>query len=429
MSEPVRGRGKAGGRQHPACVASRRLSRASIKSWYLVHKWTSLICTVFMLLLGLTGLPLIFHHEIDHALGYSVEPPALPESAQRASLDGIVADAKARRPDDAVQFVVRDPDEPDIWFVRLGATVDAPEASAFYTYDARTGAYLHEYPLNQGVMNVLLRLHVDMFAGLPGTLFLGFMGLLLAVSLVSGVAIYGPFMRKLRFGTVRHGRSARVKWLDLHNLLGIVTLVWFLVVGVTGVINTLAIPIFGQWQATELAEMTAPYRDRPPLAELGSVDQALAAARAAAPDMALSFMAFPGNGFASLHHFVAFMQGTTPWTSKLLKPVLIDAQTGRVIETRELPWYVTMLLVSQPLHFGDYGGLPLKIIWGLLDILAIVVLGSGVYLWLKKHETSFEARLRPTQVEETVGAPSVIHHEDQVYTLRKTNSGKLILTK
>lgn len=221
-----------------------------------------------MLLLGLTGLPLIFHHEIDHALGYSVEPPALPESAQRASLDGIVADAKARRPDDAVQFVVRDPDEPDIWFVRLGATVDASEASAFYTYDARTGAYLHEYPLNQGVMDVLLRLHVDMFAGLPGTLFLGFMGLLLAASLVSGVAIYGPFMRKLRFGTVRHGRSARVKWLDLHNLLGIVTLVWFLVVGVTGVINTLAIPIFSQWQATELAEMTAPYRDRPPLADL-----------------------------------------------------------------------------------------------------------------------------------------------------------------
>ncbi|MGH8469618.1 MAG: PepSY-associated TM helix domain-containing protein [Gammaproteobacteria bacterium] len=373
------------------------MSRASIKSWYLVHKWTSLICTVFMLLLGLTGLPLIFHHEIDHALGYSVDPPALPESAQRASLDGIVADAKARRPDDAVQFVVRDPGEPDIWFVRLGATVDAPGASAFYTYDARTGAYLHEYPLNQGVMNVLLRLHVDMFAGLPGTLFLGLMGLLLAASLVSGVAIYGPFKRKLRFGTVRHGQWARLKWLDLHNLLGIVTLVWFLVVGVTGVINTLAIPIFGQWQATELAEMTAPYRDRPPLAELGSVDQALAAARAAAPGMALSFMAFPGNSFTSPHHFVAFMQGTTPWTSKLLKPALIDAQTGRVIETREMPWYVTALLISQPLHFGDYGGLPLKVLWGLLDLIAIVMLGSGLYLWWVKRNVAFETGLNTAQ--------------------------------
>ncbi len=375
-------------------------SPASIKNWYLVHKWTSLICTLFMLLLCLTGLPLIFHHEIDHALGYSVEPPAMPETGQRASLDAIVAAAQARRPDDAVQFVVRDPDEPDIWFVRLGETVDAPEASAFYTYDARTGDYLHEYPLNQGVMHVLLRLHVDLFAGLPGTLFLGFMGLLLAASLVSGAVLYGPFMRKLRFGTVRRDRAARLKWLDLHNLLGIATLVWFFVVGITGVINTLAIPIFGHWQSTQLAEMTAPYHGRPALADAGSAERALAAARAAEPAREVSFMAFPGNDFASPHHFTAFMRGTAPWTSKLLKPVLIDAQTGAVVETRELPWYVTALLVSQPLHFGDYGGMPLKILWALLDILTIAVLGSGLYLWLKRPEVPLEAQLSALQNEQ-----------------------------
>ncbi|MGH8564292.1 MAG: hemin uptake protein HemP [Gammaproteobacteria bacterium] len=36
---------------------------------------------------------------------------------------------------------------------------------------------------------------------------------------------------------------------------------------------------------------------------------------------------------------------------------------------------------------------------------------------------------RPAQVEEPSGAPSVIPHEGQAYTFRKTNSGKLILTK
>jgi uncharacterized iron-regulated membrane protein len=46
---------------------------------------------------------------------------------------------------------------------------------------------------------------------------------------------------------------------------------------------------------------------------------------------------------------------------------------------------VKTLFVSQPLHFGDYGGLPLKIVWALLDILSIVILGSGVYLWVKKY--------------------------------------------
>ena len=34
-----------------------------------VHKWSSLVCTLFLFMLCLTGLPLIFHDEIDQALG------------------------------------------------------------------------------------------------------------------------------------------------------------------------------------------------------------------------------------------------------------------------------------------------------------------------------------------------------------------------
>jgi uncharacterized iron-regulated membrane protein len=51
----------------------------------------------------------------------------------------------------------------------------------------------------------------------------------------------------------------------------------------------------------------------------------------------------------------------------------------------ELPWYLQALLLSQPLHFGDYGGMPMKILWTLLDLATIVVLGSGLYLWVKKR--------------------------------------------
>ena len=59
-------------------------------------------------------------------------------------------------------------------------------------------------------MYVMFKLHVDLFAGLPGTLFLGFMGLLLLVSIVSGVVLYSPFTRKLAFGTVRRKSSREV---------------------------------------------------------------------------------------------------------------------------------------------------------------------------------------------------------------------------
>lgn len=148
-------------------------------------------------------------------------------------------------------------------------------------------------------MYLMLKLHTDLFLGLPGYLFLGLMGLLLVASLVSGVVVYTPFMRKLDFATVRAERSRRLKWLDLHNLLGIVTLSWVLVVGVTGVINTLALPILMLWQGGQLAEMTAPYKDAPPLQRLGSLDAALATARRAAPDMEVSFVGFPAPSSAA----------------------------------------------------------------------------------------------------------------------------------
>lgn len=375
------------------------LSAAAIRKWSLVHKWTSLISTIFLLMLCITGLPLIFYHEVESALGYTIEPPELPGVTSTVTLDQIVEAARAHDPAHVIQYVSREDDEKNAWFVAMGETAQGPSPAAFYMFDARTGEFLHEYPLEQGVMNVLLRIHYDMFAGLPGALFLGFMGLLLVASLVSGTVLYGPFMRKLRFGSVRHDRSPRIRWLDLHNLLGIATLIWLCTVGVTGVINTLAVPIYEQWQTAELAAMSAPYKGAPPVTQLSSLDQVAATARRAVPDSDLSFIAFPGNEFATPHHYAAFMQGSTPLTSKLLIPVLIDAQTGELIDRRTLPWSVTALLISQPLHYGNYGGLPLKILWALLDLIAIVVLASGVYLWIKKRNLPIEARLGLLQTE------------------------------
>ena len=81
------------------------------------------------------------------------------------------------------------------------------------------------------------------------------------------------------------------------------------------------------------------------------------------------------------------MRGNTPLTSRLLKPALIDAETGVLTDSRSMPWYVSTLLISQPLHFGDYGGMPLKIIWAILDILTIVILVTGLYLWMKRRRS------------------------------------------
>ena len=76
-----------------------------------------------------------------------------------------------------------------------------------------------------------------------------------------------------------------------------------------------------------------------------------------------------------------------------MRPVLVDAETSALTAVRELPWYVKTLLISQPLHFGDYGGMPLKIIWAVFDLVTIIVLGSGLYLWLARRRSSIEVEI------------------------------------
>lgn len=363
------------------------MSARGLKTWVWLHKWSSLVCTLFMLLLCLTGLPLIFHHEIGHLLGTEVEPPEIVHTGPRASLDQVLQAASARHPERVVQFASKDPDDDRLWFVTLTPTPAPTENFKSVVVDARTGQVLAEPKFDEGFMHVMFKLHVDLFAGLAGKLFLGFMGLLLVVAIVSGVVLYAPFMRKLRFGEVRRDRSPRVKWLDLHNLLGIVTLVWALVVGSTGVINTWADLLIKYWQFDQLSSLLAPYENQAtvPEAERGSVQASMEVALAHAPGTQLSFIAFPGTAFSSPHHHTFFLRGDTPLTSRLLQPVLVDARSTRLTAAPALPWYLTALLVSQPLHFGDYGGMPMKVLWALLDIATLTVLGSGLYLWFKRR--------------------------------------------
>ncbi|MET0328877.1 MAG: PepSY-associated TM helix domain-containing protein, partial [Luteimonas sp.] len=196
--------------------------------------------------------------------------------------------------------------------------------------------------------------------------------------------------RKLPFGTLRYSRSTRAKWLDYHNLLGVVTVAWVLVVGITGTIHTLADPINQAWQRSELGEMTRAYagREALPPARYGSLDRAMARAREALPGNNPQFIAFPGGRFSSKHHYAVFFQGDTPLTERLLTPALIDAETGAFTDARPMPWYYKALSLSRPLHFGDYGGLPLKLLWAVLDVFTIVVLVTGLYLWVGKRRAS-----------------------------------------
>lgn len=378
------------------------MTNKAMRRWSWVHKWSSLISTIFLLMLCITGLPLIFHHEIDHLLHEEVEPAELPAGTPHTSLDKVVASALTHQPGKAVQFLSWDEDEPDVVFVFVNDRPDGdPQKNKILRVDARTAAVLDAPELESRFTGIMLRLHTDMYLGLGSKLFLGLMGLLFAVAVISGVVVYAPSMKKLDFGTVRFGRPKVVRRLDLHNVLGIATTVWLLVVGVTGVINTWADLVLKLWQFDQVSEMLGPHKNKPRPEKLASIDAIVANARKAVPNMEPRFIAFPANPFSGPAQFIVFMNGQTPLTSRLLQPVVLDGATAELVDTRPMPWYVTALFLSQPLHFGDYGGMALKILWGLLDLVAIAVLWTGLNLWSarRRQPIAYEREIRSESSE------------------------------
>ena len=372
------------------------MRRSTIRTWYLVHKWSSIVPTVFLLMLCLTGLPLIFHDEIEGLEGvdYETALPGPPSAESGVPLDTMLATALAEKPGEVPLFMAFSQESP-LLTVTTGPAPDAPgEDMTLLFFDRATGESLGPAP-GGGIMEFLLQLHTDMFLGQPGMWFLGVMGALFVIALVSGTVLYAPFMRRLAFGTLRTDRSRRVGRLDQHNLGGIVVLAWALVVGGTGMINAFADPLVDSWREGELAEMTAQYGGAEALApeDYGSLDTAMAAAKARLPGQSPQFIGFPGGDWSTARHYAVFFQGDRPLTENLLTPALIDAETGALVDARSMPALNQALMMSKPLHFGDYGGLPLKVVWALLTLATIWVLWTGVLLWWRRSPGEIERRV------------------------------------
>ncbi|WP_069206517.1 PepSY-associated TM helix domain-containing protein [Sphingomonas panacis] len=336
-----------------------------LRRWRWLHEWSSLACTLFLLILCATGLPLIFADEIEGTPDHAPAPVT-------ASLD---------------QIVVQHGTDPS--FVRVASDegrvyLGERRGGRPLLFDGRTGE-----PTNAGaakppgVVDILLALHGELLAGLLGRLFIAIVGLTALISIISGVVVYAPFASDRPFGDIRKSRGRPLAWLDRHNVAGIAIAAWLTVVAVTGFMNAIEKPLFTLWRAQIGGFL-------PKIAAGGKAigpDQALSSARAAAPDMLFETVIFPGPAPGIAGYYLVWGEGTRPLTSRLTAPVAVNAANGAAVGNGALPmpWYLRALDVSRPLHFGDYGGLPLKMIWALLDLVAILVLGSGLYLWAARR--------------------------------------------
>lgn len=216
---------------------------------YKVHRYVSLICALFFLLLVLTGLLLLFRHEINAwnttnlpARSGPMEMDAI-WSALPAGMDAVAASAPGKR----IRAVTPDPSDGTLYFrvenlsggkkerahMRMGGEQILYDVRSKTTFNRTKRTY--RIPMLQTLLHEAHLLHVQMKMGSAGRDFLAAMCVLTLVSILTGLWLYAPMMKTLPFGR-RRSNSTRLLVSDWHKIVSVITCAWAFLLTLSGIL-------------------------------------------------------------------------------------------------------------------------------------------------------------------------------------------------
>jgi uncharacterized iron-regulated membrane protein len=224
-----------------------------------------------------------------------------------------------------------------------------------------------------------------------GMFLVGMTGVALLSSLISGLLAH-PRIFKDAFA-LRWGGSKRLQDADLHNRLGVWGLPFHVAVSLTGallglstlIVGVLAYAAYDGDSGKAFATLLGPR---------ASADEA----PAAVPDIAAMIRHVQGTHpeatFVSLHidHVgkagqVVHLGMRTPGHIAFSNSYYFDGNANALghggLETGSIGQQILGTL--QPLHFGWFGGLTVKVLYGLLGLALTVVTSTGVSIWLARR--------------------------------------------
>lgn len=238
----------------------------------------------------------------------------------------------------------------------------------------------------------LVGLHADLHVpGTAGHMLVGLTGVVLMALVVGGLLAH-PGLVKDAF-RLRLCRAPRTRQADLHNRGGVWSLPFLFVLGLSGALMGLSAVLIGGIAGAGLAggpaaASAAVLGPRAPKAEgaapLPDLGALAARMRTVAPHAELGGLVVFAPGTAAqtvradvkLPGRLAF--GDRYFFDGALRPLrdtsLLDSAAG-------LPVYAGLVA----LHFGGFGGLPIKIAYALLGLAACGIIHTGMRLWFLRR--------------------------------------------
>ncbi|WP_320150389.1 PepSY-associated TM helix domain-containing protein [uncultured Tolumonas sp.] len=230
--------------------------------------------------------------------------------------------------------------------------------------------------------------------GMTGRTFLGVISLLYGLALVTGIVIHLPRLTK-DFWLLRKQQGERRHWLDLHNLIGVISLPFHLIFAWTGAIWGLSALLYALFNSAIFDQQlyAATGQTFMPMSNVqrtGVVQAALPA------DLLLrklpntaeftpKWLHYKNYGDSSAQVEIVAQQEKQLSQSKL---VVLNATTGQLVQDQtgdneSLNHGMMMGLYS--LHFGDFGGIAIRLLYAVLGIGGCFLFYSGNQLWINSQ--------------------------------------------
>ena len=256
-----------------------RMTKVQLRNlWFQVHKWLGLALAVLIIPICLTGSALVWHDWLERQVepqrfavsGTATVAPASYVAAARAVLPAGTPIASLRLPEDAGHPAV------------VGAGAGRDRTNVYL--DPPSARVLDIAPANAGLVRVLHQLHGSLLVPGVGRQIVGWIGVAMVVSSISGLWLWWPLIGSWRRGL----RWRRHNNLDtnLHHQMGFWIVLPLFVLSLTGAwISFPAFfnPLVGEPARGRGPDRAAMMRAKPLETPATPIDRAIAVARAAQP--------------------------------------------------------------------------------------------------------------------------------------------------
>lgn len=367
--------------------------------WVQCHMYLALLFGALFALLGLTGSLNIYRETIDEFLNpqliiAATEQPPL-------SLDKIFAAVKAAHPKRHGAWTLELPTAPHrtltAWFEQPAESVDQRYAPLMVAVNPYTGEIVASRFWGATLTTWILDLHTDLQLQSSGRQILATAGLLLMLSVCSGLYLWWPGITGLaNCFKVRTNSLLRLAF-DLHRLLGACSAGGLLLLAFTGfhlayppLLESLtAAEGMGHGDAGPNVRSTAVPNNRPV-----SLSEAIVVARGLFPSSEVRRITTPAGEIGTYRINLRQQHELNqhhPFTS-----VWIDRWSGQIRAVNNPKQFnagQTFTTWQWPLHTGEAFGNWGRLLWFWLGLTPLLLFVSGVAHWLYRKGKIEDRRL------------------------------------